>query len=260
MRTRMRKAITLICCLDFILAVGQVAARAEIVLTVHLLPDADIIEVMKSSGRRAAEHIVVPFGSPISCRISLRNTGDSETKPMVVSLLPEDGCLAMYLRAADGKEIKIKTFRWEVRSRVLRPRPMRPGEEIQFETWMFGNLDVTPNRISGSRYIFESPGRYEMFCTYQVRTSASVHEGSSVSPQEVIRSNVVTIDVQQPKQWWAALADRGIVDAVERGVDLARLTGEEVQQLMDVIDSANEPVFSRWLRRQMKDNRVTHEK
>jgi hypothetical protein len=235
-------------------------------LELRLLPDAEIIEQTHATGREDAESVTIPLGVPVSCRITMENTAENPTDPIVVSLRPEDGALSIHVRYLGDDEEKqnhpaeqIRTERWERQSRAILPRSMRPGEQQTLETWVFGALAIEPDRISGNRYLFDRPGLYELIAHYGVRHSASVQTADGrTSVVQVLKSNVVHVKVEDAAKWWPALRDAGIVEAIEHGFHGQDDTPVR-SRLFTLIDASDQPALVGWMNRQREHSQNSNE-
>lgn len=119
---------------------------------------------------------------------------------MFPSLDPAAGFLSFWIASDGAAPERISTIRWQIRDIYVRPRPLRPGETLTFETFLFGRLA----RGLELQYLLPDGGKYRMSALFQ-----------SENPRQGVRSNDVEILAQGTLESWDGLVDDGIVDLVE---------------------------------------------
>jgi hypothetical protein len=200
-----------------LLAVESTAQQLH--LEAHLLAEPRaVVSTVDISQAQELATIDLVRGDPVSLRIELSNTGTADSvstgslgkilSPIKVRVKRPDGTIVV----ADHDARNIATRAWR------NPSPVAPGEVQVLDTFLF---EYTVKDEAGHytpRYLFDSPGQYEVTVTYDIGDPSArlqFEEGLIPEAPPTLVSDPLIIDVLQDQVAnWQHLQDAGILSYI----------------------------------------------
>jgi len=174
------------------------SASAQVRLELSLLDEPVVEDRHAASAAEPSRALNIRLGQPLPLRIELIN-GDQPTR-VIPTVDPTDGLTTLSVSGPDDLHFVYTRGRWETKCRAVKPKTLKPGERVVFETALFGRM----KEDNAHEYLFAAPGDYEIQAVYEWR-----------EPKLKLVSNVVAVSVGPPVDGWDDLVKSGVLTLVE---------------------------------------------